>query len=225
MTLNLKIQDSFVESKIKNQKIILAVSGGADSQSMLKAVPHVSKAYGVECIAVGINHGLRKEADEEIDLAESLAKSMDIPFKRIKVRVESSPSLQAQARNARYSALYSFADSNNVKYITTAHHFDDRAETIMIRLIRGDRLGSLAVLPTISGRIFRPMLKVTKQEILRHCKRWNLSYANDPSNDDTHYLRVKIRKEIMPIFESINPKFKQRLNNLSDEIIKNSLLP
>lgn len=219
MTLNNKIKQAFTQSDIKNQNLILAVSGGSDSQVLLKAVPHIAKQFGVKCFAVGINHGLRPEADQELDLAEKLAISNHIPFIRIKVKVSDGASLQAQARDARYTALMEQADIYHAKYITTAHHFDDRAETVLIRLIRGKHIGSLGVLPTISGRIFRPMLKVTKQEIFSYCKRWKLHYASDPSNENTHYLRVKIRKEILPIFEQLNPQFKQRLNDLADEIL------
>lgn len=219
MTLNNKIKLSFINNNIQNQNIILAVSGGSDSQVLLKSVPHIAKQYGVNCIAIGINHGLRSEADSELDLAENLSNSIGVSFFRIKIKVPNGASLQAQARDARYTALIEQANIYNAKYITTAHHFDDRAETVLIRLIRGKQLGSLGVLPEISGRIFRPMLKVTKQEILQYCKRWKLSYANDPSNDDTHYLRVKIRKEILPIFEQLNPQFKQRLNEIADEVL------
>lgn len=217
--LNGKIQQAIIESKIKNQNIILAVSGGSDSQALLKAFPHVAKKFNINCYAIGINHGLRSEANDELDLAEELANKVKVPFSRHIVKVEEGASIQANARNARYAMLQKQADALNAKYIVTAHHFDDRAETVLIRLLRGKNFGSMGVMPLISGNIFRPMLLVHKEEILGYIKRWNLKYANDPSNENTDYLRVKIRKEIMPMLIELNPQFRVRLNELSDEAL------
>lgn len=195
----------------------LAVSGGADSQCLLLSFPRVAKEMGHSCIAVGIDHGFRSEANAELDLASSLAKQSNIPFHRIKVEVIDGPDgKQAHARDARYNALFDFGFT-----VVTAHHFDDYAETVMIRLLRGHNIGSLKVLPEVSNNgtgVFRPMLSVTRERIITHLNRWGISYANDPSNDDTDYLRVKIRKEILPLLETLNPKIKERLVNLSEEL-------
>ncbi len=220
MTINNKIKESIIQSGIKNQNVILAVSGGSDSQVLLKSFPHVSKKFNINCFAIGINHGLRKDADDELKIAEELSKEVGIPFYKFTVKVNAGASVQANARNARYEMLTCQANKLNAKYIVTAHHFDDRAETVLIRLLRGKNFGSLAVLPTVSGNIFRPMLSVGKEEITRYCKRWNLKFANDPSNENTDFLRVKIRKEILPLLEDLNPKFKIRLNELADEALK-----
>jgi len=219
MSINGKIQQSIIDSGIKDQAVVLAVSGGSDSQVLLKAFPHVAKKFNISCFAIGINHSLRKEADSELDLAEQLAKSNGVSFDRYNVTVASGASIQANARDARYQMLTAQAEKLNAKYIVTAHHFDDRAETVFIRLLRGKNFGSLGVMPLISGNIFRPMLFVHKEEIYSYIKRWGLKYANDPSNENVDYLRVKIRKEIMPMLESLNPKIKERLNELSDEAI------
>lgn len=212
---------AITESLQRNYKtptsFTLGVSGGADSQCLLLSFPRIARKLGHTCIAVGIDHGFRKEANAELDLAQSLAIETHTPFYRKKVQVIDGPDgKQAHARDARYNALFDFGYT-----VVTAHHFDDYAETVMIRLLRGHNIGSLKVLPEVSNNgtgVFRPMLQVTRERILTHLKRWNVSYASDPSNDDTHYLRVKIRKEIMPLMESLNPKFKERLVNLSEEL-------
>ncbi len=219
MVLNREIEKAILNSNLYNNKVLLAVSGGPDSQALLKAFPHVSSRFNIKCFAMGIDHGLRPEANGELDLAEELANQAGIPFFRKRVTVEEGASIQAHARDARYAALKDTAGMLGANYIVTAHHFDDRAETVLMRLIRGKNFGSLAVLPAISGQIFRPMLNVRRQEIMQYCKRWDLQYANDPSNENTDYLRVKIRKEIMPIFEELNPQFKVRLNELADEAL------
>lgn len=201
-------------------KFTLGVSGGADSQCLLLSFPRIAQELGHTCISVGIDHGFRSEANSELDLAEELALKSNIPFHRVKVKVIDGPlGKQAHARDARYNALFDF---KNV--VVTAHHFDDYAETVMIRLLRGHNIGSLKVLPEVSNNgsgVFRPMLSVTRERIITHLNRWNIKYANDPSNDNTDYLRVKIRKEILPLLESINPKIKERLVNLSEELHNN----
>ena len=206
-------------------KFLLAVSGGPDSQALLKAFPHVCKEIGelkycapIGCIACGINHGLRAEADAELDLAENLAHDMDIEFVRHKIHIEGTNNIMCKARDLRYEKLYEVADEFGCDYVVTAHHFDDKAETVLIRLLRGEGVGSLAVLPILSGRIFRPLLNITRADIMGYIKRWNLPYATDPSNSNFHYLRSRIRHEILPLLEEINPAIKKRLVSLSNEI-------
>lgn len=217
--INQEISRSLAETGVSNEKLVVAVSGGPDSQVLLSAISHVSKRHGVKIFAVGIDHCLRNEANAELDLAEGLAQSLSVPFHRFKVTVSPGASVQAMAREARYAMLNEFADDVGARYITTAHHYDDRAETVLIRLLRGKNIGSMGVLPVISGRVFRPMLKVTRQDVMNYCKRWDLKYATDPSNSNDKYLRVKIRNEILPLLEELNPQIRSRLNDLADEAL------
>lgn len=203
-------------------RFILAVSGGPDSQCLLKAFPHVMMdvAPTSHCIAVGVNHGLREEADWELGLARELALSQQIPFVKLRVRVAKDGSnVQARAREARYEALRGYAGSKANAYIVTAHHFDDRAETVLIRLLRGKKIGSLAVLPEVSGQIFRPMLKVRREEIDSYVERWKILFATDPSNSNTRYLRTRVRNELLPSMESMSPRIRERLNEIADEAL------
>lgn len=203
-------------------RFILAVSGGPDSQCLLKAFPHVLMEVSPtsHCIAVGVNHGLREGADWELGLARELALSQQVPFVKLRVRVlKNGASLQAKAREARYGALRGYAGSKPNAYVVTAHHFDDRAETVLIRLLRGKNIGSLAVLPEVSGQVFRPMLKVRREEIDSYLERWKVLYATDPSNSDTRYLRTRVRNELLPKMESMSPKIRERLNELADETL------
>lgn len=226
MAINVKIAAAIKRLDLSHHTtFILAVSGGPDSQCLLKSFPHVALGFGHSCIAVGIDHGLRPEAGKELELAQSLAYSIGIGFHREQVHIMGKSNLQAKAREERYRALFDYANRFSADYVVTAHHFDDRAETVLIRLIRGDGIGSLAVLPEVTERVcghalFRPMLQVTRSEILRHLKRWGVLYASDPSNENTHYLRVKIRKEILPALEELNPRIRERLNAIADELLR-----
>jgi len=207
-------------------RFVLAVSGGPDSQCLLKAFPHVMMEASPlsHCVAVGVNHGMREEADQELGLARELALSQQVPFVKLRVRVASGASVQAKAREARYEALRAYAGSKANAYIVTAHHFDDRAETVLIRLLRGKRIGSLGVMPEVSGQVFRPMLKVRREEIDSYLGRWDVHYATDPSNSDTKYLRTRVRNELLPSMESMSPRIRERLNDIADEALASSVV-
>lgn len=202
-------------------RFVLAVSGGPDSQCLLKAFPHVMMEVSPQshCVAVGVNHGMREEAEQELGLARELALSQQVPFVKLRVRVASGASVQAKAREVRYEALRAYAGSKANAYIVTAHHFDDRAETVLIRLLRGKRIGSLAVLPEVSWQVFRPMLKVRREEIDSYLERWSVQYATDPSNSNTRYLRTRVRNELLPSMESMSPRIRERLNEIADEAL------
>lgn len=218
MNVNKAIKNS-IQQFVKPKKFVLAVSGGGDSQCLLKAFSHIVKPFGHKCLAVGVNHGLRPEADLELDLAAALAETVGVPFRRVKLNLEPGSNIQCRARDARYAALTQIADEFGARFIVTAHHFDDRAETVLFRLLRGEGIGSLGVMPFVSGHIFRPMLHVKRQRILSYLKRWDVPFATDPSNVNNKYLRSRIRHEILPLLESINPQIKSRLNAISDEVL------
>jgi len=208
-------------------RFVLAVSGGPDSQCLLKAFPHVMMEVSPQshCVAAGVNHGLREDADEELKLARDLALSQQVPFVKLRVRVpKDGASLQAKAREVRYEALRAYAGSKPNAYVVTAHHFDDRAETVLIRLLRGKRIGSLAVLPEVSWQVFRPLLKVRREEIDSYLGRWKVSFATDPSNSDTKYLRTRVRNELLPSMESMSPRIRERLNDIADEALASSVV-
>jgi tRNA(Ile)-lysidine synthase len=214
MIINKIIEKQINSLNKKNLTFLLAVSGGSDSQVLLKSMSHVAKKLGHKCYAMGINHGLRLEAGKELDLAESLATSMNVSFFKQSVIVEKGPSVQAKAREVRYEALFNKLVEIKGDYIVTAHHLNDRAETVLMKLIRG---GSLNVLPIVSGQLFRPLLEVPKEDIMKYIKRWNISYAEDPSNKSKKYLRSRIRYELIPLLQEMNPSIINRLNEIGNK--------
>jgi len=220
MSVNRRVERAFKLAGVVDEPIVVGVSGGPDSQALLKCLGHLRNRLGVSPTAVGINHGLRAAADSELDMAERLSNDVGVTFVRLRVRVDEGGSLQAAARQARYGALNRVADDIGARFVVTAHHWDDRAETVLFRLLRGRGLGSLAVMPPVSGRIFRPMLDVRHDELLEYCHRWKLQYALDPSNDDEKYSRVMIRKKLLPMLEELAPQLRSRLNELADDALR-----
>ena len=211
------------------QHFVLAVSGGPDSQCLLKAFPHIAIPLGHTISAVGIDHGLRPEARAELDLAERLAGQCGVPFHRVQLAVPAGSNLQHRARDARYRALRTsgqhlvtpspFATAHD-SFIVTAHHADDKAETVMIRLLRGEGAGALGVLPELHTDLFRPMLNLRRTDILAYLERWGVPYASDPSNLDEKYLRVWIRRKVMPLLTERSPRIVEKLCHVADDLVR-----
>lgn len=219
MNVNREIAAALGRRFREPEHFVLAVSGGTDSQCLLKAFPHVAKQLGHSVQAVGVDHGLRPEAGAELDLAERLAEQCGVPFRRVQLAVPAGSNLQHRARDARYQALRTVAMVRD-GFVVTAHHADDRAETVMIRLLRGVGAGSLGVLPELGGDLFRPMLNLRRTDVLGYLKRWEVPYASDPSNLNEKYLRVWLRKKVMPLLEERSPRIVEKLCHVADDLVR-----
>lgn len=131
----------------KGATALVAVSGGPDSMAMLDVVAKLAATFDLRVHAHGVDHGLRDAATAELDLAEAHAAHLGVPFARSRVVVPAGKNLQARARAARHEALLSRAVDLGAAAIFLAHHADDRAETLLLRLLRGAGPRGLAVLP------------------------------------------------------------------------------
>ncbi|HEX3771607.1 MAG TPA: tRNA lysidine(34) synthetase TilS, partial [Polyangiaceae bacterium] len=131
--------------------VLAAVSGGPDSMALLHVLAGLRRERGFGLFAHGVDHGLRAEAAAELDLAEAFARTLDVPFSRTKVDVARGGNLQARARDARWGALERAAGAAGATRIATGHHADDRAETMLMRILRGTGVDGLAVLPARDG--------------------------------------------------------------------------
>lgn len=208
----------------RGARILIACSGGPDSQALLDTLAHVGKKGRLVLFAHGVDHGLRPEASRELDHAKALAMDLGVPFSSTKVQVEKGSNIMARARDVRYQALYEAALGCDAQWIATAHHRDDLAETVLIRILRGAPLEGLAVLPAKSQRfpecgLLRPLIEARRSDIEFHVRKRDLVYASDPSNQNTKYLRVKIRKEILPLLKETDPRIVDHLSRLAEEAV------
>lgn len=208
-----------VRSLVPGDKLLLAVSGGSDSTALLHVMSKLSDARGLVLFAHGIDHGLRPEARDELDRAETFATSLGVPFSRSSVQLSGHSNVQAQAREARYEALRTRARALDSKYIVTAHHATDRAETVLLRMLRGAGLLGLGVMPVLDGDLLRPFIRAQKSDVLRHLERHGLVYSQDPSNRNPKFARVRIRTELFPLMESLDPNLVSHLCALSDDAL------
>jgi len=198
-------------------RILVAISGGGDSVALLHVLARLAPRLGYELCAHGVDHGLRAAAAAELDLAEQLAKQLGVPFERSELRLEAGGNLQARAREARYAALDAAAERAGAGWVATAHHASDRAETLLLRLLRGSGPRGLGVLPAAAERRLRPFIRSPKSAVSLHLERHGLAYANDPSNQDPRFLRNRVRAELLPLLEELTPGAARRLNLLADE--------
>jgi tRNA(Ile)-lysidine synthase len=204
---------------VRGDHVLVAVSGGGDSLALLHGLSRLGPELGLRVSAHGVDHGLRREAQEELGGARRMAERWGVPFGSTRVDLAPGANLQARARSARYAALRQAAEAVGARYLATAHHADDRAETVLLRLLRGSGPRGLAVLPPRSGWLVRPMVRVRRSEVLRHLARHEIAYSSDPSNFDRRFLRVRVRLELVPQLVSLSPRIVEHLNALADQLL------
>lgn len=201
----------------RGSTVLVAVSGGPDSMALLHVLALLRERAAFGLFAHGVDHGLRPEASAELDCAEKFARSLEVPFDRTRVVVEPGGNLQARARGARWGALKIAATRNSADRIATGHHADDRAETVVMRLMRGRRVRSLAVLAPRSGDRIRPMIHARRADIDAHIARHGVPSSVDPSNSDPRFLRVRVRTDVLPVLERLSPSIVEHLCRLADD--------
>jgi tRNA(Ile)-lysidine synthase len=209
----------------RGDRVLVAVSGGPDSMALLHVLAVLRVKLGHVLVAHGVDHGLRAEASSELDLAEGLAGELGVHFERAHVRLARGGNLQARAREARYDALRAAAAKASCTRIATAHHRADRAETVLLRLLRGAGPRGLGVLPPRAGDLVRPILHAPRSAIDAHVARHRLPFAIDPSNRDPHYARARVRHELLPLLRTLSPGIEEHLCALADQLLHGDLAP
>lgn len=186
--------------------------------ALLTVLAELAAQVGYRLVAAGVDHGLRSAAAQELDLAEQYARSLGVPFERRAVKVSGESNIQAQAREARYQALSECAAEYGLTYIATAHHREDRAETVLIRLLRGAGPDGLAVLAPKQGNRVRPMIRASRASVRDYAQQRGIPAVDDPSNHNPRFLRVRVRHELLPLLQDLSPGIIEHLCNLADEL-------
>ncbi len=200
--------------------ILLAVSGGVDSMVML----HLFHRLHFNISVAHCNFNLRGNASEEDEkLCEKTCKILDVPFYHQKfetkmVAEENGLSIQMAARELRYAWFDELTEKHNFDFVSTAHHSNDQAETILLNLINGKGVGSLRGIPSKNKKIVRPLLSFSKKEILGYAAKNDIEWGEDVSNASTDYERNYIRHKILPAFQELNPSIQENLVRLGNRM-------
>lgn len=190
-------------------RVICAVSGGADSMALLHAMVLLKEKLHIQLAAAHFNHHLRgEESNRDANFVKAFCDAHAIPLYMGEGRVEAGEKgLEAAARNARYAFLQSLPGK-----IATAHTADDNAETLLLHLVRGTGLKGLGGISPVRERIIRPMLTVTRQDVLTFLEQQNIAYVTDSSNETDDFLRNRIRHHVMPLLKEENPSIGENLS-------------
>lgn len=197
--------------------ILVAYSGGADSACLLHFLVEWCAENGVELFAAHVNHGIRgdealRDRDHCVRECERLGIKIfildaDVP----KIAAESGKSLESAARDVRYEFFAQIMGEQNISVLATAHNSDDNLETVIFRLARGSGARGLCGIPAVrelegGGIVIRPLLNLSKKEILDICAEKGIEYVYDSTNSDTAYSRNSIRATVLPVLRTINPE-------------------
>ena len=185
--------------------VVLAVSGGPDSIALMWLAARWRRALvrGPRLIAVTVDHGLRAESAHEARDVKRLARSLGLPHHTMRWSgTKPKTGLPAAARTARYQLLIKAARNHGAEHIFTAHTRDDQAETLLMRMLRGSGIAGLAAMARQSPRdgvvLARPLLEVSKSQLVATLKKAKLGFADDPTNRDLHFTRPRLRA-LMPM--------------------------
>lgn len=197
--------------------VVAAVSGGADSVALLDVLASL-RGLRLNLVVAHLNHLLRgAEADADEEFVRKLAGSYGLPVevRRIDVREiagRQGRSLEDAGRAVRYAFFDELAVSHKAHVVALAHHADDQAETVLLRLLRGaGGSGLCAMAPKSAGRYVRPLLNVTRGDIEEYLRSRGIVWRTDSSNDDADFLRNRIRHELIPLLSAYNPAISERL--------------
>lgn len=199
-------------------KVVVGVSGGADSLCLIHLLRQIcgpGKRYpGVELQAAHLSHMLRgAEGEHDAQVVAHTMETWGVPFTLGRIDVPAlarreKRSLEDAARVARYRFLREVAGGQP---IAVAHHADDQVETLLLHWLRGSGLAGLVGMPSRQGDIIRPLLGISRAEILAYCREHALNPLEDPSNRDPRFLRNRVRHELLPLLQDLNPAIRRTL--------------
>lgn len=213
--------------------VVAAVSGGADSVALLDALARFQRSEGRpgSIIVAHLNHQLRgEESDEDEAFVSDLADRLKLPVftERIAVAERAKAekqNLEAVARKLRYEFLLKVAEARRANIVFTAHTLDDQAETILMRLTRGagaEGLRGIHQIIALNGamKLIRPILGITRAEVIKHCEHYELAFRSDSSNFLVDFTRNRVRLELLPMLETFNPRVKESLVRVSESLAR-----
>lgn len=204
--------------------MLVAVSGGADSMLLLNFMIRTAERYKITVIAAHIEHGIRgRESIADACFVENFCKENSVAYHQLSIdAVNEAATLKLGIEEYSRRRRYEFFDSIPCDKIATAHNLSDNTETLLFRLIRGTGLKGACAIPAVRGKIIRPLIELTADEIRRFCSENNILYRTDSTNESNDYSRNYIRNVIVPEMKRLNPDFEKAANAFISDIKEDS---
>ena len=223
-----RVEEALVDLGARGSSLLAAVSGGLDSTVLAHALAALREPLDLHLAIGHVNHSLRgAESDADEKAVAQLASRLDARFAAERVdptrlreggSSRTRPSTQEAARILRRRALERIRARLGCDRIATAHHADDQAETVLMRIVRGcgpDSLGGIAE-TSPDGVAIRPLLRLSRDEILEYANRNRLTWREDPSNADPRYTRSRLRARVIPELQEFNPRLLRAIGDLAE---------
>ena len=198
--------------------MLVALSGGPDSVFALSFLVSHSRKLDITVSAFHLNHSLRgKDSDADESFCAQLCRDLSVPLFSFRSDIKTIArnrkcSIEEAARHERYRIIEQLADEHNFTKIVTAHNSNDNAETILLNLFTGCGLHGISGIPVVRGKIIRPFLPISKEEILCFLNEKRIKYRIDKSNLSNDYKRNYLRNKIIPLLKKeFNPKLEEAL--------------
>ncbi len=210
---------------LRQETLVVAVSGGPDSLALLSGLRQLMQPH--QLIVAHLDHQLRSDSAAEASSVADLARQWGHPFAEAAVDVaelaaRESLSLETAARSARYAFLAQTATDHTAAVVVTGHHRGDQAETVLMHIVRGSGVAGLRGMETLAPvpgeadlLLWRPLLDLDAATLDAACKEQALTPTTDPTNEDTRYLRNRIRHDLLPLMQEMNPQVEARLSTLA----------
>ncbi|MFA4817718.1 MAG: tRNA lysidine(34) synthetase TilS [Parcubacteria group bacterium] len=220
----------------KGDKIVVACSGGSDSACLLDIFAKLQKKYDLELLIAHVNYGLRgKDSDKDEELVRGLAEEYGLKIAALALQRGTTSKIQEanrrsdlhhsenELREIRYSFFEKVRQENKFDLIAVAHNADDQVETFLMRVIRGAGLQGLSAMKYKSGKIIRPLLGISRKEILEHLDKTGRTYRTDKTNKENLFLRNKIRNQLIPYLEKkFNPQIRKTISSAVGSIAEDA---
>lgn len=217
------IRETFESEELAGAKcVLLAVSGGPDSMALALGANFELPKLGIKVVAAVVNHNLQAGSATVAEQAAQRLQAIGIEASILDIEVpKTGGGPEAEAREARYTALEKQRAEVGAQVILTGHNLDDQAETVLLGLTRGSGLRSIAGMKAVDGKLVRPLLGMEKQELIQACIDSGVEYWLDPHNQDTAFTRVRIRNLMQQIEAELGPGVNEslaRTANLAAEV-------
>jgi tRNA(Ile)-lysidine synthase len=199
------------------ERVVVGLSGGADSVALLHVLAGLARHRGFAVVAAHLDHGLRPDSAADAAFCRELCETLGIPFRTRRADVAArrraeGGGLEEAARRERHAFLRSVKEDEGASWIALAHTRDDQAETVLLRLLRGAGGLGLSAMRPRAGDLLRPMLSLSRRDVLDHLAERSLSWREDASNADLAIARNRVRHELIPYLERhFNPAVREAL--------------